>query len=61
MKRADGPRFWHGGVILRRAEFWLCSYSSLSGRVDRADGPDLSAIVNGAEIMGHWGGVIVYH
>ena len=28
-----GPRFWHGGVMLRRAELWLCSYSSLSGRV----------------------------
>ena len=19
-----GPRFWHNGVMLRRAEFWLC-------------------------------------
>ena len=28
-----GPRSWHGGVMLRRAELWLCSHSSLSGRI----------------------------
>ena len=31
-----GPRFWHGGVKLRRAEFRLCSNSSPSGNAGRA-------------------------
>ena len=40
----SGPRFWHGGVMLRRAEFWLCSHSSLYDNACQADGPDLSAM-----------------
>ena len=28
-----GPRLWHGGMMLRWAEFWLCWKASLSGRV----------------------------
>ena len=37
---AAGPRFWHVGMMLRTTQFWLCSHSSLSGRVGRADGPE---------------------
>ena len=33
-----GPRFWHGGVRLRWAEFWLCWKASLSGRVGHQAG-----------------------
>ena len=36
-----GPRFWHGSLMLRRADFWLCSHLSLSGRDDQAAGPEL--------------------
>ena len=39
-----GPRFWHGGVMLRWVEFWLWSNSSLYDRVGRPDGPDLRAV-----------------
>ena len=31
-----GPRFWHGGVMLQWAEFWLCSNLSHSGNAGRA-------------------------
>ena len=34
-----GPRFWHGGVMLRRAEFWPCSNESPFGNASQSDGP----------------------
>ena len=37
-----GPRFWHGGVMLQRAKFWLCwkasLYDRLAGRTARNSG-----------------------
>ena len=40
----SGPRFWHGDLILRLPEFWLCSYWSPYDRVGRAEGPELRAM-----------------
>ena len=34
-----GPGFWHSGVILRRAEFWLCWKASPFGNASQSDGP----------------------
>ena len=36
-----GPRFWHGGVMLRRAGLWLCWEASLFSRVGRGHRPEL--------------------
>ena len=33
------PRFWHGGMMLRRAEFWLCWKASPFGTVGHQAGP----------------------
>ena len=41
---AAGPRFWHDGTILTPPEFGLCSNLSLSGRVGRAEVPELRAM-----------------
>ena len=42
------PRFWHGRVMLRWAEFRLCSNSSLSGRVGQQAVPGCGAAVHTA-------------
>ena len=34
-----GPRFWHGGVMLRWVEFWLCWKASPFGNASQSDGP----------------------
>ena len=39
-----GPRFWHGDLILRLPEFWLCLKPSLYDKVGRAEGPELRAM-----------------
>ena len=41
-----GPRFWHGRVMLRWAEFWLWSNSSPYDRVGQRAIPGYGAVVH---------------
>ena len=53
------PRIWAIGVSLFRINGRLSGQRKCPRRLFRRSVTEIG--VNGAEILGHWGGVIVYH